>query len=98
MKMDVCAVVYILCRDGANDGFHEAIGELMAMAGATPKHLHSIGLMKELVEDDEIDINFLLSQALITISTLPFHLVNDLWRWKIFAGEVNKIKYKWELF
>jgi len=75
-------------RDGANDGFHEAIGELMAMAGATPKHLFSIGLMDELVEDEEIDTNFLLSQSLITISTLPFHLVNDLWRWKIFAGEV----------
>ena len=27
-------------------------------------------------------------KALITISTLPFHLVNDLWRWKIFRGEV----------
>ena len=43
--------------------------------------------MPDLVEDDEVDINFLLSQSLITISTLPFHLVNDLWRWKIFAGE-----------
>ena len=61
-------------RDGANDGFHEAIGELMAMAGATPKHLYSIGLLDELVEDEELDINFLMSQSLITISTLPFHL------------------------
>ena len=33
-------------RDGANDGFHEAIGELMALAGSTPKHLYDIGLMK----------------------------------------------------
>jgi len=75
-------------RDGANGGFHEAVGEMMAMIGATPKHLYSIGLLDELVEDDELDINFLLSQALITISTLPFHLVNDMWRWKIFSGEV----------
>ena len=30
----------------------------------------------------------LFFQALITISTLPFHLVNDLWRWKIFRNEV----------
>ena len=75
-------------RDGANDGFHEAIGELMAMAGATPSHLFSIGLLDELVEDEELDLNFLMSQALITISTLPFHLVNDLWRWKAFRGEV----------
>merc|ERR1711936_215646 len=76
-------------RDGANDGFHEAIGELMAMAGATPSHLFSIGLLDELVEDEELDLNFLMSQALITISTLPFHLVNDVWRWQIFRGEVD---------
>ena len=74
-------------RDGANDGFHEAIGELMAMAGATPKHLYTLGLIDELIEDEELDINFLMSQALITISTLPFHLVNDLWRWKAFRGD-----------
>ena len=61
-------------RDGANDGFHEAIGELMAMAGATPKHLYSIGLIEELIEDEKLDANFLMSQSLITISTLPFHL------------------------
>lgn len=85
-------------RAGANGGFHEAIGELMAMAGATPKHLHQIGLMKELVEDDEGDINFLMSQALITVSTLPFHLVNDLWRWKIFRGEIPKERWNEEFW
>ena len=61
----------------------------MAMAGATPKHLYAIGLLDKLVEDEELDINFLMSQALITVSTLPFHMVNDLWRWKVFQGEVN---------
>ena len=75
-------------RDGANDGFHEAIGELMAMSGATPKHLYDLGLIDELVEDNELDVNFLMSQSLITISTLPFHLVNDLWRWRIFRGDI----------
>ncbi len=40
-------------RDGANSGFHEAVGELMSMAAATPSHLHKIGLMKELVLDDQ---------------------------------------------
>ena len=78
----------IVFRDGANDGFHEAIGELMAMAGATPKHLYAIGLLDELIEDEEVDVNFLMSQALITISTLPFHLVNDLWRWRAFRGDI----------
>ncbi len=71
-------------REGANDGFQEAIGELMAMSGATPKHLYALKLTNELIEDQEQDLNFLMRQALITISTLPFHLVNDLWRWKAF--------------
>lgn len=33
-------IEFLSHRDGANDGFHEAVGELMAMAGATPKHLY----------------------------------------------------------
>lgn len=78
---------HLAYRDGANNGFHEAIGELMAMVAATPSYLNQIGILDELVEDDEADINFLLSQSLITISTLPFHLVNDLWRWKLYRGE-----------
>ena len=76
-------------RNGANDGFHEAIGELMAMTSSTPKHLYELGLLDELIEDEELDLNFLMSQALITISTLPFHLANDLWRWRAFRGEVS---------
>ena len=37
-------------------------------------------------------INFgaLLFKALNTVATLPFHLVNDLWRWKIFRNETTK--------
>ena len=35
-----------------------------------------------------VDINFLLQQALNTVSTLPFHLVQDQFRWKIFRGDV----------
>lgn len=85
-------------RDGANDGFHEAIGELMAMSGATPKHLYSLGLIDELVEDEELDVNFLMSQSLITISTLPFHLVNDLWRWKVFRGEFPEDQWNQEFW
>ena len=61
------------CRDGANNGFHEAIGELMALAGATPKYLNSIGLIpndefKE--EDPETDVNFLMSQVIRNLFTI----------------------------
>jgi len=77
-------------RDGANDGFHEAIGELMGMISATPSHLHKVGLLENLVEDKEQDLNFLMSQALITVSTLPFHLTNDLWTWGVMAGQYKE--------
>jgi hypothetical protein len=71
-------------RDGANDGFHEAVGELMSMCVSTPKHLYAIGLLDDLMKDNETEINYLFSKALATVSTLPFHYLNDLWRWKIF--------------
>ncbi|KAK2706936.1 hypothetical protein QYM36_014833 [Artemia franciscana] len=77
----------VFYKDGANDGFHEAVGELMAMCVATPKHLYEIGLLGVLEDDPEVDINFLLQQALNTVSTLPFHLVQDSWRWKAFRGD-----------
>lgn len=32
-------------RDGANPGFHEAIGDVLALSVSTPKHLQSIGLL-----------------------------------------------------
>ena len=67
--------------------FHEAIGT---------KHLQKIGLMDSLVEDEELDINFLMSQALITVNTLPFHLVNDLWRWRVFHGDYEEKEWNAE--
>ncbi|KAI9552326.1 hypothetical protein GHT06_022691 [Daphnia sinensis] len=75
-------------RDGANDGFHEAIGELMSMSVATTKHLQSVGLLDVIEDDPEVDINFLMQQALSSVSSLPFHLVQDTWRWRLFRGEI----------
>ena len=60
----------------------------MGLFSATPHHLHKLGLLETLEQDEELEINFLMSQALITITTLPFHLVNDLWSWRVFRGEV----------
>lgn len=34
-----------LLRDGANEGFHEAVGEIMSLSAATPSHLKSLGLL-----------------------------------------------------
>ena len=75
-------------REGANDGFHEAVGELMSMSVATTKHLTTVGLLNIDGNDPDVDINFLLQQALNTISTLPFHLVQDQWRWRAFRGDI----------
>ena len=50
-------------RDGANTGFHEAIGELMAMASSTPRHLFDVGLMSELVEDEQVSAMQAISRA-----------------------------------
>jgi hypothetical protein len=36
----------------------------------------------------DVDMNFLLFQALNTISTLPFHLTQDTWRWNMFRGDI----------
>ena len=52
--------------------------------------------MDSLVEDEELDINFLMSQALITVTTLPFHLVNDLWRWRVFHGDYKEKEWNRE--
>ncbi|XP_062576365.1 uncharacterized protein LOC134238260 [Saccostrea cucullata] len=84
-------------REGANPGFHEAIGDTMALSVATPKHLHKIGLLKNLVNDTETDINFLMKMALEKIAFLPFGYLIDQWRWSVFSGETPKDKYnqKW---
>lgn len=84
-------------RDGANPGFHEAIGDLMALSVSTPKHLHAIGLGPNNTESHEATINFLMSMALGKIAFLPFGYLMDLWRWSVFDGTTQPDQYneKW---
>ncbi|OCT93962.1 angiotensin-converting enzyme 2 [Xenopus laevis] len=90
-----------MLRDGANEGFHEAVGEIMSLSAATPKHLKHIKLLDEnFVEDQEIEINFLLRQALTIVGTLPFTYMLEQWRWKVFRGEIPKeqwMKTWWQM-
>ncbi|XP_060038995.1 angiotensin-converting enzyme 2 [Erinaceus europaeus] len=90
-----------LLRSGANEGFHEAVGEIMSLSAATPKHLKSIGLLpKDFSDDNETDINFLLKQALTIVGTLPFTYMLEKWRWMVFKGEIPKdqwMKKWWEM-
>jgi len=77
-------------RTGANPGFHEAVGDTLALSVATPKHLKEIGLLKEVVNDPEVDMNFLMSVALDKIAFLPFGYLMDKWRWSVFSGDISE--------
>jgi peptidyl-dipeptidase A len=87
-----------LFRDSANDGFHEAVGDTIALS-ITPEYLVKLGLLPK-APDTSKDIGLLLKRALEKISFLPFGLVIDQWRWKVFSGEVKPANYNaswWEL-
>ncbi|KAL1430144.1 hypothetical protein MTO96_002403 [Rhipicephalus appendiculatus] len=87
-------------RDGANPGFHEAIGDTTALSVATPGHLKVIGLAQGDVEDEEIQLNHLYRTALDKVAMLPSAYVYDLWRWNVFRGVYKPEQYNdawWEL-
>jgi peptidyl-dipeptidase A len=87
-----------LFKNSANDGFHEAIGDTIALS-ITPSYLKQIGLLAE-TPDASKDIGLLLKQALDKIAFLPFGLMIDQWRWKVFSGEITPAQYNqawWDL-
>jgi len=88
----------LLFQNGANDGFHEAVGDAVALA-MTPDYLKTIGLLEQ-VPTAAADTMLLLRQALDKVAFLPFGLLIDQWRWKVFSGEVKPADYNkawWEL-
>ncbi|MGH9724883.1 MAG: M2 family metallopeptidase, partial [Candidatus Acidiferrales bacterium] len=85
-------------RDSANDGFHEAIGDTIALS-VTPEYLHKIGLL-ETVPPPSADIGLLMRKALEKVAFLPFGLMIDKWRWAVFSGQIKPADYNqawWEL-
>jgi len=77
-----------LYLNGANDGFHEAIGDSIALS-ITPDYLVQIGLLRQdQVPPDDRDIGLLLRQAMDKVAFLPFGLLMDKWRWGVFSGQV----------
>ncbi|HTB13943.1 MAG TPA: M2 family metallopeptidase [Bryobacteraceae bacterium] len=80
-----------LFRDSANDGFHEAIGDTIALS-ITPEYLVKLGFIDK-APDTSKDIGLLLDKALEKIAFLPFGLLIDQWRWKVFSGEISPEKY-----
>lgn len=82
----------------ANDGFHEAVGDVIALS-ITPEYLQRIGLLDN-VPDASGDIGLLMRQALDKVAFLPFGLLVDQWRWRVFSGEVGPEGYNdlwWQL-
>jgi peptidyl-dipeptidase A len=87
-----------LFLNGASEGFHEAIGDTIALS-VTPEYLVKVGLLDKAPEASG-DIGLLLERALEKVAFLPFGLILDQWRWKVFSGEVTPASYNqawWDL-
>jgi peptidyl-dipeptidase A len=88
----------LILRDSANDGFHEAVGDTLALS-VTPEYLVKLGLLDK-APDTSADTGLLLKSALERLSFLPFGLLVDHWRWQVFAGQIAPSNYNtawWEL-
>ncbi len=88
----------IYYQESANDGFHEAIGDTIALS-VTPGYLKEIGLLDN-VPDESKDLGLLMRMALDKVAFIPFGLLVDQWRWKVFSGEIKPEQYNqawWEL-
>jgi peptidyl-dipeptidase A len=87
-----------LFQTSANDGFHEAVGDTIALS-VTPEYLKKIALIERVPASSE-DVDYLLQQALEKVAFLPFGLLVDKWRWEVFSGQVKPEEYNktwWEL-
>ena len=87
-----------LFRDSAHDGFHEAVGDTIALS-VTPEYLVRVGLLAHAPEPDR-DAGFLLRRALEKVAFLPFGLAVDTWRWEVFSGAIGPTEYNrtwWEM-
>ncbi|MDP9033647.1 MAG: M2 family metallopeptidase [Myxococcota bacterium] len=91
----------ILFQQGANDGFHEAIGDTMALS-VTPEYSERLGLLKGVIADrrnaneavvDRARMNHQMKMALDKVAFLPFGLLEDKWRWDVFSGKISPVEY-----
>jgi len=87
-------------RDGANPGFHEAVGDVLALSVQTPDHLKAVGLLDKISSTANADINFLLKTAMGKIAFLPFGFLMDKWMWNVYNGKIEQKDYNrawWQL-
>jgi peptidyl-dipeptidase A len=89
----------IIYQQGANDGFHEAIGDTIQLS-MTPDYLQKKGLLAKVDKNDKATINAQMHVALEKVAFLPFGLLIDKWRWDAFSGAVKPDQYNqhwWQL-
>jgi peptidyl-dipeptidase A len=77
---------------GANDGFHEAIGDAITLS-ITPGYLKQVGLLRDVPKNEKNLINLQMKDALEKVAFLPFGLLIDQWRWDVFAGKTAPADY-----
>jgi peptidyl-dipeptidase A len=82
----------ILFQAGANDGFHEAIGDTIA-ASVTPSYYKRVGLLDTVPQNEQATINQQMKRALEKIAFLPFGKLIDQWRWDVFNGRTTPDHY-----
>jgi peptidyl-dipeptidase A len=89
----------VLYQQGANDGFHEAIGDALTLS-ITPKYLAQLKLIDSVPKDQKGLINVQMKDALEKVAFLPFGKLIDQWRWDVFSGKTKPADYNhawWEL-
>jgi peptidyl-dipeptidase A len=83
-----------LYMTGANEAFHEAVGDALALS-VTPAYLVQAGLLDRVPpENQKALINAQLKSALEKVAFLPFAKGIDQWRWQVFAGKVTPASYE----
>lgn len=88
-----------LYQSGAHDGFHEGIGDTLALS-VTPGYLKNLGILTSVKKNEKALINLQMKEALDKIAFLPFGKLIDQWRWDVFAGKVAPADYNaawWKL-
>lgn len=91
--MNTRARIYSVKKMFARTGFHEAVGEAVALSVATPRHLQTLSLGNKYIDEFTTDINYLFTLAMDKLVMLPFSIVMDRWRWDVFRGYVTREDY-----
>ncbi len=89
----------VLYQSGAHDGFHEAIGDALALS-VTPEYLVKVGVLRKVSNNEKGLVNKQMQDALSKIAFLPFGKLIDQWRWNVFAGKITSDEYNaswWQL-